>query len=480
MAKGTTRHLKYVWIEYGNPRDGVAFTRGLSTLGWENLLAALPVKTDRWGQRREDSAHPLLPVRNRGAALLALPNEKLDHAKVPTYIDDPIFADYRKANGDGKLDQEIAKQNEFICRWVLSPGIKKASSKDVVLTADNDFTDFADIAAISGHGAAGMVWGGGDHARLGDFAKAPPEPTTDRLKYIIIASCFNLSQFNTATWLPVMRRPNPIHGLFGYGAVYPGDDIGRAFFQNFVANLKAKSGAKAKPGTKSLLDAWRDAHFAPFKDRWACMLHADSKDDCMADWLAGKLPTPPQGGEIRWFAESNYPSGQEVKETPPDYTVLFGFGSTVIDHDNSGRKDVGLFPGEGGFLQIACTTGNFFVGEAITVVFYLFRPDHDGMDLPALLTFGTVPEGDLAPKKDLNKSDKTTNVDGFEFTFKKGGINSVRVPYTVNPDCLKAYEQAGDTHGYFNLRITPPGSTPGGTSDIRAYRDGAWLRPKRP
>jgi hypothetical protein len=478
MAKGTTRHLKYVWIEYGNPLDGQAFTQGLFRMGWQNLLASLPVKNDGWGQRRVDSAHPLLPIRLRGRALLALPNEKKD--KVGTYVPDPIFGDYRKANGDSMFDKAIAKQNEFICKWVMSPGLKKKSKTDVVLTIDNDFTDFADMVAISGHGAGGMVWGGGDFAALGDAAAVPPEPATDRLKYVIIATCYNLVRFNATTWLPPMRRPNPVHGFFGYCASYPGGEIGRRLFRSFAANLKGGSDAHAKPGTRTILDAWRDAHPPPFREKWACVLHATSKDDCVADWIAGKLPKPAPDGEIRWFAEANYPDGEEVKEAPPEITVLFGSGTTPINHENNGRKDVGLFPGDNGFLEIARPTGTFSKDDTVTVVFYLFRPDHDGVDLPALLSFGTAPEGDLELKKDLNKNDRTTNVDGFEFKFKKDGATAVRVPYSVRPDCLNAYERAGETHGYFNLRITPPGATPGGGRDLRAYRDGVWLRPAKP
>jgi hypothetical protein len=124
MAKGTTRHLKYVWIEYLNSLDGEAFTQGLSRMGWQNLLSSLPVKNDGWGQRRVDSAHPLLPIRVRGSSLLALPNEREEAGR---HIRDPIFLDYCKAHGDSKFVDEIIKQNEFICKWVFSPGLRKNS-----------------------------------------------------------------------------------------------------------------------------------------------------------------------------------------------------------------------------------------------------------------------------------------------------------------------------------------------------------------
>ena len=479
MTKGVTRHLKYVWIEYGNPKDAQAFTDGLYSMGWANLVRALSVKKDGWGQRFVDSAHALLPVRWRGSALLVLPNDKIDdEAKRHPYIADPLFSDFRKANGDSKFDDEIKKQNEFIARWVFSPGLKKVSDKDVQLTVGADFTDFADWAAISGHGAGGKCWGGGSGAELKSALRVPPDPATDRLKYVVIATCYNLMKFNAPSWLPAMRRSNPVHGFLGYGDGYPGDEPGAIFFQKFAKNLNAKAGPKAARGTKTILDAWREAHSSA-KEIWAALIHTPSKGDNMKDWLAGKLAKPSPGGEIRWFDETNYPTGEVMTDRTPPVTVLFFMGTTKISRANNDQKDVGLFPGDTGSLEIASTSGSFSIGDVVTVIFYYFRPNKDGMDLSKLLKFGTSAEGTLTLKTDLNKEDGTKNVDGFEFKLTKA-VPKATIPFTVETDSIKAYHAEGDTHGYFNLRITPPGQTVGGTSDVRPYPDGAWLRPKKP
>src|SRR5262245_10346419 len=165
MAKAVVRHLKYAWIEYGNPKDGQAFTDGLYSMGWGNLLAGLPIIKDKWGTRYVDSAHPLLPIRWRGSALMALPNHRLDAHKNPNpFLDEPLFNDFRKTNDDAAFETAIKQQNAFISQWVFCPGVKKVSDTEAHLTTAGDFTDFADVVAISGHGAVGMVWGGGDGA----------------------------------------------------------------------------------------------------------------------------------------------------------------------------------------------------------------------------------------------------------------------------------------------------------------------------
>jgi hypothetical protein len=477
MAKGTTRHLKYVWIEYGNPKDGAAFTDGLYALGWGNLVGELPAKNDAWGQRRVDSAHPLLPVRYRGSGLLVLPNNRVDDKdRNFPYIDDPIFSTFRKANGDTTFDAEIVKQNEFIAKWMFSPGLKKNSDSDVALTLGADFTEYADWATISGHGAGGTCWGGGSGAELKSALRVPPDPATDRLKYVTIATCYNVMEFNAPSWLPAMRRSNPIHGFLGYGSGYPGDEPGEAFFKAFIKNLNAKASAKDDAGTKTILDAWREAHSSA-KDIWAALIHTSSKGDTMKDWLAGKLAQPSAGGEIRWFDESNYPTGKVMVDRTPPITVFFFMGTTKIDRTNNDRKDVGLFPGDNGVLEITNTSGSFSVGDVVTIMFYYFRPNKDGMDLPKLLKFGASTEGTVTLKTDLNKEDGSKNVDALEFKLTTS-VAKARIPYTVETDATKSYHKDGETHGYFNLRITPPGETVGGNKDLRPYPDGAWLRPK--
>jgi hypothetical protein len=62
MARAVNHHRRFVWIEYEDPRDGIAFNQTMSSakLGWRNLLFDLPVA--KRGAKRLDAAHPDLDI----------------------------------------------------------------------------------------------------------------------------------------------------------------------------------------------------------------------------------------------------------------------------------------------------------------------------------------------------------------------------------------------------------------------------------
>ncbi len=459
MGKVVTRHLTYAWIEYGDPRDGAAFTDGLYNMGWKNAISGFPVKRDAFGIRAVDASHPLLPLRWRGSALMICPNErKDDHSydgRPNPPLKDPIFEDFKKANDEDSFKEEIRKQNAFIANWVFSPGIKKISDSESHLTVDADTTDFVDMVTISGHGSGGNIWGGGEQAQLVNAVLYPLPPASDRLKYVIIASCSNVNAVNSEFWLGPLRRNRPIHGFLGYQGAYIGDENGAGIFKKFTNNLKADSGA-----SNTILKVWRDANAADkqSKSSWAAVLHTSSaQNDTMAKWLAGQIEAPDQNGEVRWYQESNYPDGMILVHTPPDFTVNFFMGATKITVANKDHPDVGLFPSQKGALGVAKRTGTFATGDTFTIKFYYYRPGKDGMDLNALLTFDTPPDVDLKLLTDANKLDTTTHVDAVKIVFKKSGLSETKLPFTVNKDALKHYPlDGGNWHGYFFLEIVNP------------------------
>jgi hypothetical protein len=476
MGKVVTRNLTYAWIEYGDPRDGQAFTDGLYGIGWKNALSGFPTKKDASGLRCVDGAHPLLPIRWRGSSLLILPNERFDGHNLGHNppVNDPIFVEFKKTHHDPKsFEAEIRKQNEFIADWVFCPGIKKVSDAEsnlIVGIAGESITDYADIVGISGHGANGQVWGGG--ASPPDLPAAllvPDTPAADRLKYVVIATCYNVAWNMAQAWLPAMRRDSPIHGFLGYGDEgYFGDDIGEAIFKKFVNQLKAGGGS-----ANTILQAWRKAHAGKQSKFWTALLHSTSaKSDTMAKWLAGELETPDKDGEILWFDEA-YPDGKAAVETPKPYMVNFFMESTKISVDNNKDPKVGLFPGKSGALSIAKRTGTIDVDETFTVTFYYYRPPKHGMNLNALLTFAKVqPDGELKLLTGNNKRVSSHLVDGLEFAVKTPGLSKVTLPFTVNPDALKTYPVDGPGRGYFHVLLERQSSM---IPDAYS-RDGAWLR----
>jgi hypothetical protein len=474
MGKAVTRHLTYAWIEYGDPREGAAFTDGLFSMGWKNVARGFPVKRDSFGVRYVDSAHPLLPIRFRGSGLLILPNEKIDkhgHDKNPP-VKDPIFVEFRNANGEERFNEEIIKQNRFISQWVFCPGIKRVSDTESRLTVDADITDYVDLAAISGHGAAGLVWGGGESARVAEALFFPLTPASDRLKYVVIASCFNVAKFAADAWLPALRRNNPVHGILGFGTGYPGDEVGQSIFRNFTNNLKAGGGSQ-----NTILKAWREAHAGAHSKIWAALMHVSSaKNDTMSKWLAGKIETPSKDGEVRWYSEENYPDGEIFIAPDPDPAVNFFMGATKITSRNTADPKIGLFPGQKGSLTIVTKPPAFAVGDVLKIVFFYYRDDKPGMDLNKLLTFDPAENADVTLLTDENKRDTTTFVDGLQVVVKAPGLLEIKLPFTVRPDAAKNFPNDGTVHGYFNLLLNDKSHFLG----QRFYREGAWLRENPP
>ena len=474
MGKAVTKHLTYAWIEYGDPRDGATFTDGLYSMGWKSALHGFPTKRDRLGIRYVDASHPLLPIRYRGSGVLISPNDRVDkHSHTESenpIIDDPIYAEFRAANGDKAFEEAIVAQDRFIADWVFRPGIKRVSPSESHLTTDTDITDHCDLVAISGHGSSGKVWGGGGGALLKKALYRQQDPATDRLKYVVIASCLNLNILAQEAWLPAMRRSAPIHGFLGYRAAYPGDEVGEAIFRRFSAGLKAGS---------TILKAWRDAHVEPHSDIWSALMHpVSAANDTMPKWLAGKLDRPDRLGEIRTYNSDNYPDGEKYVPVPPKFTVRYLVGSTKIDRTNTDDPDVGLFPGATGHLCIESADGvPFQQGERFKILFYYYRVDKDGMNLTKLLAFGNTPDGTWELVRDGNREDHTQFIDGIVFKFAKDGLTEARIPFQVLSNALEHYPVDGPGHGYFPVQAFAPDRF--WPDQIYYYLDGAWLKPRK-
>lgn len=467
--RAVTRHLKWAWVEYGDPRDGSAFAAGLYTMGWRNLFAYLPRKSDAKGSYYVDSSHPLLPIRIKGNTTMALPNAVVDTETVsPPFVSDPIFDAHRAANGDEAFTAAIKEQSEFLSRWVFAPGLKKVSETESHLTIESDFTDYADLVAISGHGAGGTVWGGDWSlgAQIGTAAEISTSAPSDRLKYVLVPTCYNLNQHNSETWVPLFRRTNPLHGMLGYAQSYPGGATGAGVFARFAENLKVSG--------KTILAAWKEAHTGYLEQRWGAMLHGSAIKDTMRDWLAGALEAPDPNGELRWYNYENYPDGIPVEEYDPIVKAHFYMGDTKITPENKDSMDVGLFSGESGTLEITNATGPFQDGRIVTIAFYYYRPDKDGMNLTRLLSFGSTPDAAVEVLTDYNQRDGTANADAINVTIQ-GSPSAVRIPFTVPADAHEAYHRHGERqYGYFWMHVEPTGF-----NDASLYRSGAYLRGPR-
>lgn len=472
-STGVTRHLNYAWVEYGHSGDGQAFSVGLDKLGWKNLVRYLPRKQDSKGPYYVDSAHPLLPIRWKGRCRMILPNAVKDTKSYPKpYIDDPLLNAYRSAHGEEPFRQAIRDLCEFLGRWVFNPGIKGSPTSQGQLTFGTDGADYADIVACSGHGCSGDVWGG-DWDLACHLSKAlaehASEPTSDRLKYVLIPTCYNLADVGHRAWIPALRRPKPVHGVFGYSKAYPGGETGRSVFKRFAENLK-KDG-----GRVPIIEAFQRAHTGWLAQRWGALIHHSSMQDTMRDWLAGKLPAPSPTGELRWLCHDTWPDGMVVRTEPAPYTVHYVVGGTKITSQNHQWDDVGLCAGDTGHIEIRKASGSFGATTDLKVIFYYYRPEKGGMDLDKLLTLGATTDAVMTPLTNQNPHDSSAHVDAIGVKPARAGLSKLTAPFTVQATAHEQYPADGrNAYGYFWMKLVVDEST-----ECPHYHDGAWLRGPR-
>lgn len=441
--------LRFAWIEYDAKSDGIKFCDTFSSeLGWLNLFFDLPSA----GQYRIDKAHPNLPIKMYGNAILMLPRENEEEAK-------------------------------FLARWIYSPGIKKISDNHAELTFNSDATYMADIICISGHGGGGNIWGTGEGR--GSINICIPEENEDigkthdfGLKYLIIPACGNVNSEMGRTWLKAFTKEYPIRGILGYGFHgYPGHPRGAAVMNSFGMALKKEK--------YTILKAWKEANDAHgFGYKWTAFIHDDAMNDTMYDWCPGNLSELSKSGKVRWYNDYTYNvGGIEVKDTPPDIEAIFHMGSenepitrfnNTLDKES---KHIGFFPGGRGHLLIRRNNEPFYQFEKIKVIFYFFRPFKDGMDIRKLLKFDSSIIGPDSLKH-FNDEDNTDHSDGFEYEIDLDS-DEVWFPYTVVEDSVDFYTSDGEqgsgsegVHGFFWVAIIPPNSE----EHINCYTNYVWLR----
>jgi hypothetical protein len=453
MAKLVLRSLNYAWIEYGHPGDAKSFDAGAKRLGWTNLFSKLPRQADKFGSRYVDHAHPMLPIRYVGTALLARPNDRVDSLTSPI-VDDPIFKDYIASHGEEAWRRAIIDQNTFLAQWAFSPGLKTSGTGATVkaeLVAEPGAPEYAHWVIVSGHGTNGEVWGGGNSCPLAaELANSVDHG--DGLQYVILPCCYNLSDYAAVTfWKPAFDRTYPIRGILGYQEGYPGGAPGATLFATFVQQLKAGL---------TVLDAWRKAHKTAmggaYRHRWAAMLHSGVAADTAAKLAETSLTAPKPGDPVRFYNEANYPAGQELVERIPRYYCDFWVGPTKVTKTNCSQASVGLRAGDTGYIEFIDNrgTGGFAVGEYFMLVFYLFRPLRDGMDIEKLLTVTAAQGCTCTLVDDANKENGTTFKEGIQLVINQQNASSVKINFKVRADALTHYTRQGaNNHGCFFIGV---------------------------
>ncbi|MDX2059181.1 MAG: hypothetical protein SFV24_15340 [Gemmatimonadales bacterium] len=440
-----TRHLRYAWLEYEDHRDGVFFDRTMSgTLGWRNLFLDLPPSA---GNKRIDRAHTDLDIR---------------------WLADPV-----QPTVQGLVARPRTADADFLGQWLINPGVKRIADSEGELTFGADATDHADLVAISGHGAGGRVFGkalpGGAEIDLKALmTKHAATPTSGQLKYLVIASCFNASNYMAKSWLPILTKAKPLRGILGYSDHYLGDAAGADVTRRFGALLQ-------KNPTMPIYDAWRQANEAT-NQPWGAILRVEARKDNLIRWVRGHLDELSADGDVVHVDATTFPTGVAVTDKPVPFRSDFG-DEAFYD---------GLVAGRPGTFKLFAAKGHTFkAGTTTRLVFFYYRPAKTEMDLDRLLSFDpmTLPDGSPGIRKlvdaNVKKKHKTGRVDGLEITVA-ADTETIALPFRVLPDAIKHFPadpNGAGTHGLFWTYLFPNGAD---SSDFaqgfHGYENAALLR----
>jgi hypothetical protein len=478
-----SRNLYAAWIEYDNPKDGVAFLRSMKTLGIDNLLNHMKERTlfpgirdprvskRKWFKTRlVDMNHPWLPIYSIGGQIMICPNEK----KEGYYNNEPLYKYYRDVYGEEKFKVLIEEQNEFLSKWVFSPGINVNSTSSLNVGDDNQLS--AKFMGISGHGVNMTISGGGSGARIRQQLAWVQQGGSGRPSpyYIFIATCNNLHEGLANDWLEIFRQDNPVRGILGFETRYPDarTGVGEAIFSSFCNLLQLKDRKTKKPYT--VIRAWEDANLKATQYTWGAVIHKDAIDDSLGILYQNQLKSLSSDGDIFYFRKVGepYPHIEKipVKEMPRRLDVSFVINNTVIDSSNNSR--IRLEPGKKISIRVRAelvdlnrsVKDEFISGDRVKLIFNRFRCDKPGMDLRKLIVTNDI-DGKtivLLPNQRLkyhcDPSSDTGSIDGnSEDSYDailyicQSNCKEFEIPLTIRNDACKSFPFESDElgHGFF-------------------------------
>ncbi len=377
----------FAWVEYGTTGDGVSFCQSLSQLGrarWRNVFTGLRRK----GRYFKDEERPSLPIYRVRERPMARPNDS-----------ESLYQELRQLEGSDAATRAIEANNDFLARWVFSPGVDSRAS---ALTTDRGrMTTSADWVGVSGHGSGMRIWGDGLNLRFKPVLSGF-ELDEDRAspQYIIVTTCNNLSRFFSVNyWAKLFRQQNPVRGVLGYMRSYPGEPLGEELIGTFFGLMIRKN--------RTVLQAWKEANelhaFARSGRRahlfrsWGAVMHEEAVHDSLLA-LGDGLARPNRAGAALFFDHSNFGRGQASPgrgfdlsgvTLQPIMTASFVVDGVRITGENQGA--IGILPGQVITLRLEVTEvtsgrqPHMLEGDPIEVAFNFHREDHEGLNLEALL-----------------------------------------------------------------------------------------------
>ena len=371
---------RFVGVEGTGAVDTVAFgSLWQRSFGWKNLLLELGVDAaDK--TRREDKAHPKLPIRH-----LTRDHNTVDKDKKPIkvpYADTCILPHGidrgDDATGTDKLwsgttsSANIADINaacKFMQTFILRP------SADASKSELNDVGQgvLADVVFISSHAYSTGRMSGSVSLADDIFSAITAAGSGGQFNgpgWLLLSNCSALKPPSHASWVKLMQGPNPLRGITGFQDLCPGPDSSVDIFASFISRLRKK---------QTFLEAWSDTLTKRgMSGFWAVLCHENAKDDNIADWNASALKAiPATGSKILLFNKTNS-TGAQIQNQPDPFEAFWSKGGTRITplNQNTTANKLNKSDKVTITLKLLPAGTNFQDKDDIAITLIFIRPDY--------------------------------------------------------------------------------------------------------
>lgn len=381
--------IKFIWIEFLNPGDGITFhhvaVKCKKKFQWENLLTKAAAELN---YEHNEIGFPV-------------PDLELDDSVVIWEKNLPdiqlIRGNYKRSGPNGGFYGNIGYPNftsePAVKSWIHDP-------KVVINKGNGPEIEYPHVYIVSGHGGVGRVFGdyGNKPKNLRSSKNATNLGATslsliefESLRVLIIPACTQAAYCRGEDWKQLMKKTN-CFAVLGFDGKYTGSYYGAGVMETFLKMLE--SGI-------SILNAWRSATGA--ESNWGAFFLDGSTEFTAVDILSPRKKVSKDGSLLHYSKDHNavpyktpsitavhnlLRSSSDLSQEAKEF-LSKDFQNIIIDIDKNKRT---YLERSETVLWIKQTDGlKFKPGSKLYFRYFLFRPDHP--DDFALDKVFVIPEG---------------------------------------------------------------------------------------